>query len=102
MAKDKELGKYEILIGSEAGGQNFLYHYDNEYVEEWVVLFEKDFLVKGVMFPTGMGTDNTIFMSLDSANELNGKPRKSGLNFPINQISIILLKVKPGMKSFRV
>ena len=98
MAKDKELGKYEILIGSEAGGQNFLYHYDNEYVEEWVVLFEKDFLVKGVMFPTGMGTDNTIFMSMDSANELNGKAN-SGLNFPTNQISIILLKVKPGMES---
>jgi len=98
MAKDKQLGEFEILIGSEAGGKNFLYHYDNEYVEEWVTLFGKDFLVKGVMFPTGMGTDKTIFMTIDSANEMNGE-EGSGLTFPKSEVSIILVKVKPGMEA---
>lgn len=99
MANKKELGKYDILIGSAAGGENFLFHYDNEYVEEWVTLFGKDFSVKGVMFPTGMGTDNTIFMHMDAAHELNGK-EGSGLNFPQGQISIVLVKTDPGMESF--
>ncbi|WP_170145294.1 ABC transporter permease [Ammoniphilus oxalaticus] len=99
MARDKELGMYEILIGSEAGGKNFIYHYDNRYVDEWVTLFGKDFLVKGVMFPTGMGTDHTIFMTIDAARELNGK-KGSGLEFPDSQISVILLKVRPGLETF--
>ncbi|MEW9670835.1 ABC transporter permease [Ammoniphilus sp. 3BR4] len=99
MANKKELGKYDILIGSAAGGENFLFHYDNEYVEEWVTLFGKDFSVKGVMFPTGMGTDNTIFMHMDAAHELNGK-EGSGLKFPQGQISIVLVKTDPGMESF--
>ncbi|RXT14710.1 FtsX-like permease family protein [Ammoniphilus sp. CFH 90114] len=98
MADKKELGPYDILIGSAAGGDNFLFHYDNEYVEEWVTLFGKDFSVKGVMFPTGMGTDNTIFMHMEAARELNGK-EGSGLEYPKDQISIVLVKVRPGMES---
>ncbi|WP_134700003.1 FtsX-like permease family protein [Ammoniphilus sp. YIM 78166] len=98
-ADNKELGTYDILIGSSAGGDNFLFHYDNQYVEEWVTLFGKDFSVKGVMFPTGMGTDHTIFMHRDAANELNGK-KGSGLEFPDQHISIVLVKTEPGMESF--
>ncbi len=98
MADRKELGKYEILIGSEAGGQNYLYHYDNEAVEEWVTLFGKDFEVKGVMFPTGMGTDKTIFMPMEAALELYGRAG-TGLQFPAHHISIALVKIKPGMEA---
>ncbi|AMA72101.1 ABC transporter permease [Aneurinibacillus thermoaerophilus] len=97
-AADKKVGKYDLIAGAEAGGKNYIYHFDNEYMQEWITLFGKDFILKNMIFPTGMGTDRTLFITLDAARELNHKDSK--LDFPENSISIILVKTKPGMEEF--
>jgi putative ABC transport system permease protein len=97
-AAQKKIEKYDLIAGAEAGGKNYIYHFDNEYMQEWVTLFGKDFMLKNMIFPTGMGTDKTLFITLDAARELNHKNNK--LDFPENSISIILVKTKPGMEEF--
>ncbi|WP_027414871.1 ABC transporter permease [Aneurinibacillus terranovensis] len=99
VAGDKKIGKYDLIIGANAGGENYLYHYDDNATEEWITLFGKDFLIKNLIFPTGMGTDKTIFMQMDAARELNHK-RDNKLNFPDGSISIVLVKTQPGMMEF--
>ncbi len=91
--------KYDVVIGSNAGGGNYLYHYDDAYSVQWVTLFGKEFLIRNVLFPTGMGTDDTIFMRLDAARELSGS-KDLGLDIPKNQISVVLVKTQPGMDEF--
>jgi putative ABC transport system permease protein len=97
-AAQKNIEKYDLIAGAEAGGKNYIYHFDNEYMQEWVTLFGKDFMLKNMIFPTGMGTDKTLFITLDAARELNHKNNK--LDFPENSISIVLVKTKPGMEEF--
>ncbi|GED13293.1 ABC transporter permease [Aneurinibacillus migulanus] len=97
-ATEKQIGKYDLIAGSEAGGKNYIYHFDNEFMEEWVTLFGKDFMLKNMIFPTGMGTDKTLFITMDAARELNHKKNK--LDFPEGSISIVLVKTKPGMEEF--
>ncbi|HJV44527.1 MAG TPA: FtsX-like permease family protein [Bacillota bacterium] len=98
LAKKSLMGKYDVIIGSDAGGENFLYHYDDENVEEWITLFGKDFFVHNVLFPTGMGTDKTIFITMDAANELRNTPN-TVMTFPPGSVSVVLVKAKPGMES---
>lgn len=97
-AADKQIGTYDLIAGAEAGGKNYIYHLDNEYMQEWVTLFGKDFMLKNMIFPTGMGTDKTLFITLDAARELNHKQNK--LDFPPNSISIVLVKTQPEMEEF--
>jgi putative ABC transport system permease protein len=98
-ATQKQIGKYDLIAGAEAGGKNYIYHYDNEYMQEWITLFGKDFMLKNMIFPTGMGTDKTLFITLDAARELNHNG-KNKLHFPEHSVSIILIKTKPGMEEF--
>ncbi|WP_161798147.1 ABC transporter permease [Aneurinibacillus tyrosinisolvens] len=99
MASDKKIGKYDLIAGANAGGKNYVYHFDNEYMQEWVTLFGKDFLLRNMIFPTGMGTDKTLFITMDAARELNDK-KGNKLHFPKGNISIVLVKSKPGMEEF--
>lgn len=95
----RKYDKYDVIIGSNAGGGNYLNHYDDEYSVQWVALFGKEFIIRNVLFPTGMGTDDTIFMHLDAARELAGN-KNLGLDIPKDKISIALVKTKPGMEGF--
>lgn len=99
LAMDKPLGKYDLIAGSEAGGKNYLYFIDNPAMEENIVLFGKSFRLNNMIFPTGMGTDKTIFIRMDAAEELHNQGTIK-LNFPKDSISIVLIKVKPGMQEF--
>ncbi|MCF6092687.1 ABC transporter permease [Microaerobacter geothermalis] len=99
LADKKELQPNEIVIGSEAGGKNFIYHYDNPYVEEWVTLFGNPFRVKNVLFPTGMSTDKTIFVRMDAIKKL-AENHHPALAMPKDAVSLILVKTKPGTADF--
>lgn len=99
MATDREFKPYDLLIGADAGGKNFIYHLDYQSTQEKVVLFNETFLVQNVLFPTGMGTDHTIFMRLDTAREI-AKRQKSALKVAPHDISILLIKTKPNMEEF--
>lgn len=70
MPGSQQLGENEIVIGVNAGGNRFLYHYNDEYIKEKVMLFLQPFIVKNALFPTGTGADETIFMRLDTARKL--------------------------------
>lgn len=91
--------KYDVIIGSKAGGGNYLYHYDDDYSVQWVTLFGKEFMIRNVLFPTGMGTDDTIFMRLDAAREMSGN-KDLGMDIPKDQISVVLVKTEAGMDEF--
>ncbi|MGD8188791.1 ABC transporter permease [Brevibacillus ginsengisoli] len=99
MASNREFKPYDLLIGSNAGGKNFIYHLDYQAVQEKVVLFNETFLVQNVLFPTGMGTDHTIFMNLATAREIASK-QKSELNVGPHDISVLLIKTKPNTEEF--
>lgn len=94
---DKELGKYDLISGAEAGGANYIYMIDNPANREAITLFGKQFILSNAIFPTGTGTDKTIFIRLDAAKELNNTV-KGGLSFPKDNVSVILVKTKPGME----
>jgi putative ABC transport system permease protein len=70
MPGSQQLEENEIVIGVNAGGERFLYHYNDEYIKEKVMLFLQPFFVKNALFPTGTGADETIFMRLDTARKL--------------------------------
>lgn len=70
MAGEQLLKTDEIVIGVYAGGERFLYHYNDKVIKEKVMLFFKPFHVKNVLFPTGTSVDETIFMRLDTARKL--------------------------------
>lgn len=70
MPGTQPLQKDEIVIGIDAGGERFLYHYGDNPIKEKVMLFLKAFHVKNALFATGTAADETIFMRLDMAREL--------------------------------
>lgn len=95
----KPFTKDSVLIGSEAGGKNALYHLHYKSYAERVTLFNRPFQVAKVLFPTGSGADRTIFMDLATAREL----RKTGgneLTFPENSVSVVLLRTDAGDAEF--
>ena len=66
----QQLESDEVVIGVNAGGDRFLYHYNDEVIKEKVKLFLENFHVKNILFPTGTSADETIFMRLDKARQL--------------------------------
>lgn len=88
-----------IMIGSEAGGKNAIYHLDYQSYEEHLTLFQHPFVVSHLLYPTGTGADNTIFMDLRKAYQLR-RAGNNGLNFPENSISVVLVKTQPGDEEF--
>jgi putative ABC transport system permease protein len=88
-----------IMIGSEAGGKNAIYHLDYQSYEEHLTLFQYPFVVSHLLYPTGTGVDNTIFMDLRKAYQLR-KAGNNGLHFPENSISVVLIKTRPGDEEF--
>lgn len=98
MPGSKELLKDEIVIGNNAGGERFLYHYNNEYIQEKVMLFLQPFFVKNALFPTGTGADETIFMRLDMARSLLDKVEALGHLQP-TFLSALYINTKPHTQS---
>ena len=96
LAMDKPFEKFDYIAGAEAGGANYLYAMDNPAMEEVTVMFDKEFTMKIPLFPTGMGTDKTIFIHIDAAKEVNAGEKY----FPENSVSTILVKTQPGMQEF--
>lgn len=95
MAALRDLGPDEVVIGAKAGGDRFLYHYDYGAVQERVLLFGRPFVVRNVLYPTGTGTDQTIFMRLDTARRMAAEG-VSGLRVPADAVSVVHVQVKPG------
>lgn len=95
----KPFTKDSVLVGSEAGGKNALYHLHYKSYDERITLFNRPFQVAKVLFPTGSGADRTIFMDLATARDL----RKAGgneLKFPENSVSVVLLRTGAGDAEF--
>ncbi|MHB0916020.1 MAG: ABC transporter permease [Thermoleophilia bacterium] len=66
---------------------------------ESVYFFGTDFAVAGVLDSTGMGADESVFMSMDAAYEMAQNSRENSetiLDIQPGQISSVLVKVKPG------
>ncbi|GAB6932263.1 ABC transporter permease [Calditerricola satsumensis] len=95
MAALRDLGPEEVVIGAKAGGDRFLYHYDYGTVQERVLLFGRPFVVRNVLYPTGTGTDQTIFMRLDTARRLAAEG-SSDLRVPADAVSVVHVQVAPG------
>lgn len=95
----QQLAKDEIVIGVNAGGDRFLYHYDNEVIKEKVMLFQKPFFVRNALFPTGTGADETIFMRLDTARELIGEIEALS-HISKTAVSAIFIKTTPHAEEF--
>ncbi|RXI98432.1 ABC transporter permease [Anaerobacillus alkaliphilus] len=95
----QQLAENEIVIGIHAGGERFLYHYDDEYIKEKVMLFQEPFMVKNALFPTGTGADETIFMRLDTARTLIAKvdPLK---HLSTSALSAIYINTTPHTQLF--
>lgn len=98
-AGDRRFTPDSIIIGSEAGGKNAIYHLDYQSYEEHLTLFQHPFVVSHLLYPTGTGADNTIFMDLRKAYELR-QASNNGLRFPENSISVVLIKTRPGDEEF--
>lgn len=95
----QHLGENEIVIGVNAGGARFLYHYNDEYIKEKVMLFLQPFFVKNALFPTGTGADETIFMRLDTARKLI--QNISALqHIPPTVVSAIYINTTPHTEQF--
>jgi putative ABC transport system permease protein len=99
MPGSQQLEEDEIVIGAHAGGDRFLYHYDDEYIKEKVMLFHQPFFVKNALFPTGTGADETIFMRLDTARKLI-LMNKSLQHISPTAISAIYINTTPHTEVF--
>lgn len=101
-AEGKTFNDESVIIGSEAGGKNAIYHMQYKAYNERVTLFGKTFTIANVLFPTGTGADHTIFMSLNAARELRelGDSGGNELKFPKDSVSVVLLKTAPGDEEF--
>ncbi|WP_018131508.1 ABC transporter permease [Effusibacillus pohliae] len=94
-AGNRPFGEHSIIIGSEAGGKNAIYHLDNRAYEERLHLFGQPFVVSHLLYPTGTGVDQTIFMDIRKVRELRRLPN-SPLRFPDHSVSVVLVKTQPG------
>ncbi|HEU4963788.1 MAG TPA: ABC transporter permease [Bacilli bacterium] len=101
-AEGKRFTDDSVIIGSEAGGKNAIYHMQYKAYDERVTLFGQPFRVANVLFPTGTGADRTIFMSLDAARKLReeGDKGNNRLKFPKDSVSVVLLKTSAGDEEF--
>lgn len=95
----KPFQKHSLLLGSEAGGENALYHLSYKSYDERINLFGQDFQVAQVLFPTGTGTDKTLFIDLAAAHELR-QVGHNGLTFPPDSISVVLVQTRAGDEEF--
>jgi putative ABC transport system permease protein len=89
-----------IVIGSEAGGKNAIYHLQYKTYSERITLYKHDFKVARVLFPTGTGADRTIFMTLPAVRELQHDGSEGLKNVPPNSISVVLVKTRRGDEEF--
>lgn len=68
--------------------------------EEYLKLYGYNLELKGTLEPTGMGIDQTLFMTNETALELakwSGVTAERPLVIPQDSISSVLVKVKPGV-----
>lgn len=95
----KPLDDEAVMLGSEAGGSNAIYHLKYKAYNERVTLFGHTYSVARVLFPTGTGADKTIFMSLNAARTVRDAGGNE-LKYPRDSISLVLVKTKPGDEEF--
>ncbi len=93
MVKSDPLEDGEVVIGTKAGGDRFLFHVEDEVIQEKVKLFYKLFAVKNVLFPTGTKVDETIYMTLGSAHEMI-KNKVLDVHIQEDAISAIFVKAE--------
>ncbi|WP_380025808.1 ABC transporter permease [Effusibacillus consociatus] len=98
-AGGRKFTENSIIIGSDAGGRNAIDHLNSASYQEHLNLFQHQFVVSHLLYPTGTDADNTIFMDLGKVRELRKSPRTS-LKFPQNSISVVLVKTKRGDEEY--
>ena len=68
--------------------------------EQYIKLYGYDLTLKGNLAPTGIGIDQTMFMTLETAEDMARSSLSTAvapLVIPNNEISSILVKVAPGV-----
>ncbi|TCP59686.1 putative ABC transport system permease protein [Tumebacillus sp. BK434] len=95
----RDLTSEKVIVGSDAGGKNAIYHLQYKAYRETLKLFGREFQLARVLFPTGTGADRTIYMTLDAARELR-ETGGNGLKFPKGSVSVVLVKTAPGDEEF--
>lgn len=87
---DHPLGPNDVIIGSLILANK----------DETVKFYGDNFSVAGVMDATGMGADESVFMTLDAAYQMAEESQTealSALDIQRGQISSVLVKVDPGV-----
>jgi putative ABC transport system permease protein len=87
---NQTLGPNDVIIGSLILANK----------DETVKFYGHDFDVAGVMDATGMGADESVFMTLDEAYQMADESKTealSALDIQRGQISSVLVKVEPGV-----
>ena len=85
--KTKQLGDHEILAGSASAFT----------VGETVDLFGQSFTVAGILDETGMGYDQSLFLTYEAADRITGSPEYSYMfGEKTGLVSMLLVRQKPG------
>jgi putative ABC transport system permease protein len=90
----KELGDNGIIVGHKAGGYNPYWEANILAMADRIKLLGEQFYVKGVMYPTGTGTDYSIFITLTAAQALAGQ--HAGIVASSRDISALMIKAEAG------
>jgi putative ABC transport system permease protein len=96
----KNVGR-KLALGEVIGGTYIFVPEGSEFIE----LYGYDVDLLGVMEPTGTGIDQTLFMSLETAQAMARASRTQAmetLNVNPNVISTIMVKADPGTDPHRV
>lgn len=93
MVDMRPLDDFDVVIGSAAGGVNYMYHKDQSERIDWINLLGEQFVVQDVLFQTGTEVDETIFMRLDTAQKLIAE--LDHVDIPKGALSALLINVRP-------
>lgn len=83
-----------MIVGRKAAGYNAFHEANVEVMEDRIDLLGEQFYVKGILYPTGTGTDSTIFIHLKTAQRL--AQENPHLDLKPGQISSLMIKTEAG------
>jgi putative ABC transport system permease protein len=95
LIKAKELGENGMIVGHKAAGYNPYWEANVPVMADWIMLLGQQFFVQGVMYPTGTGTDYSIFIPLATAQGLACKHDEIAAG--PGDISALMIKANPGV-----
>lgn len=93
---DGELGRSEVILGSNA---HIFFGKSESNIGDIETFYGNEFVVVGILEPTGLGLDDGGFITLEAAHELaqlSEITAERKLEVEPGQISTLMIKVEPG------